>query len=223
MCKFISISEFLSCEIGNVSAAVYIVHETPWRSTLCLIPGHVPAHIETEWNEARPSQPAGTIAKLLCFAFAKLFQRTHQDSPWKSHSNLISQFPTLCVRHFQCLFPKNQLAFWLWITQIHIIQKPDWSWFSVLFSFSGSPRTSSLSFNACSSHWEGEFFTSNLLKMFWRNACISRQKDHPSTEARKSNGTVSQKLCRLFWAAQRWVPSTDHGQEHPDLDASTSG
>ena len=139
-------------------------------------------YIETKWGKTVAASGNYCKTSVSPGAFAKLFQRTHQSSPWKSNNSLMSQFPTLCISHFQCLFPQNQLAFCLWITPICISQKPDCMvlifYSSVLFQW----FTSSPSLNAYSSHWEDDFFTSNLLKMSWRDTYISRQAGHPSSK-----------------------------------------
>lgn len=114
---------------------------------------------------------------------------------------LMRQFPRLCIRHFQCLFPPNQLAFWLWITPICISQKSG----CTVLNFGSSLLSPLLLLSMPVPQRDGDFFTSNLLKMFQRDAHISRQKGHPSSKASSPVGTVNQKLCRFFWAAQGWV------------------
>lgn len=104
-CVNLSISEFVSYETTSISAAACAVRGAAWGAAGRLIPGHAKCLLTPTQNAAAsrnhykaPGSPG---------AFTKLFQQTHQSSAWKSNNCLMSRFPTLCIRHFQCHFPPN--------------------------------------------------------------------------------------------------------------------
>lgn len=103
-----------------------------------------PAHAEIKRGEAIAGSRNHCRTRVSPRASAKLLQRIHQASSWKSNNYLMSQFPTLCIWYFQCLFPKNS-----WISVCESFRfasvrslAAQFYFLLLLLSSSGSPHAS---------------------------------------------------------------------------------